>query len=310
MPAGLGFSDILPGLFSPNHASMCIISDRHAGIDAAFNDLPELQSPRVKRRYCLRHIRSNVITKCRRNRRLRSLVWEAGVAVTENKFLEHMQTIKQNWPSAYNYLARINVERWTLSHDDGHRYGIMTTNSSESFNNSLKGCRMLLVTAIARMTFHKLRIMFANRRTSGEVMHGRGLHFTTKICEDLSAREAESASASIERYNDRIRIYGVALNTGYMLQSQQNHVQVNLTDRTCQCGMWNVNGIPCAHVIAACNFLREGYYSFVPEMYSVQNYMNSYAADFYPVDEESQWAAHVKCLPPKPATLQRSQRGQ
>ncbi|XP_031120356.1 uncharacterized protein LOC116023494 [Ipomoea triloba] len=141
--------------------SICIISDRHAGIDVAYNKLPELQSSRVKRRFYLRHIRSNVMTRFK-NSRLKGLVWEAGTAVTKNKFYSSMQSIQQYWPEAHNYLSAIEPEAWTLSHDGGHRYGIMTTNSSESFNNSLKGCRMLPVTAITRLTFHKLSTMFAN----------------------------------------------------------------------------------------------------------------------------------------------------
>ncbi|XP_019199846.1 PREDICTED: uncharacterized protein LOC109193437 isoform X2 [Ipomoea nil] len=154
----------------PHHNSMCIVSDRHAGIDAAFNSVEQLKGGRVKRRFCLRHIRSNVMSRVTRNRRLRKLVWEAGTAVTRDQFLQHMHAIQIKWPAAYAYLADIDFDKWTLSHDDGHRYGIMTTNPSESLNNSLKCCRMLPVTAIVRMTFHKLRTMFADRRTAGEGM--------------------------------------------------------------------------------------------------------------------------------------------
>ncbi|XP_019167691.1 PREDICTED: uncharacterized protein LOC109163403 [Ipomoea nil] len=179
----------------PHHNSMCIISDRHAGIDAAFNSVQQLKGGCVKCRFCLRHIRSNVMTRVTRNRRLRKLVWEVGTAVTRNQFLQHMQAIQIKWPAAYAYLADIDVDKWTLSHDDG------------------------------------------NRCTAGDGMQQHGLLFTTKITDDLSARNNEACGASIQSFNDALGIYGVALSTGYVSQSQQNHFQVNLTERTCNCGL-------------------------------------------------------------------------
>nr|GMC82694.1 uncharacterized protein LOC109176675 [Ipomoea batatas] len=46
-----------------NIQHMCIIFDRHGGIDVAFRDLPKLSEPRIQRWYCLRHLRSNLMTK-------------------------------------------------------------------------------------------------------------------------------------------------------------------------------------------------------------------------------------------------------
>ncbi|XP_031101886.1 uncharacterized protein LOC116005789 [Ipomoea triloba] len=277
--------------------SICIISDRHAGIDVAYNKLPELQSSRVKRRFCLRHIRSNVMTRFK-NSRLKGLVWEAGTAVTKNKFYSSMQSIQQYWPDAHNYLSAIEPEAWTLSHDGGHRYGIMTTNSFESFNNSLKGCRMLLVTAIARLTFHKLSTMFADKRTSGQRMEAAGLHWPTNICNELQKREQQSYNASIQRFNDANGLYVVALQSGNISQGSETYVEVHLRSRTCKCGKWKTDGLPCAHVIAVCKYRRESYDSFVAKEYSIDNYKRSYAADFFPLDTDIQFTNQVTCIPP------------
>ncbi|VFQ63392.1 unnamed protein product [Cuscuta campestris] len=48
---------------------VCIISDRHGGIDVAFNTIPQLMEQRVTRRYCLRHLRKQSRTKGSSNRR-------------------------------------------------------------------------------------------------------------------------------------------------------------------------------------------------------------------------------------------------
>jgi hypothetical protein len=50
------------------------------------------------------------------------------------------------WARAYN--------------EDGRRYGQMTSNMAECFNNVLKGVRALPVTAIIQYTFEKLNVYF------------------------------------------------------------------------------------------------------------------------------------------------------
>ncbi|CAH9090863.1 unnamed protein product [Cuscuta europaea] len=55
---------VMAGVVRP-HRPACIISDRHAEIESAFRNVSELQSSQVSKRYCLRHIRSNFMTKFR-----------------------------------------------------------------------------------------------------------------------------------------------------------------------------------------------------------------------------------------------------
>ncbi|XP_031101842.1 uncharacterized protein LOC116005742 [Ipomoea triloba] len=265
-----------------DYESMCIISDRHARTDAAFRDSPALHLPRVQRRYCLRHIRSNVMTR-NMNRTLRALISETGTTTTRRDFGNKMERIRAEWPASYNYLASIDAEKWALSHDGGHRYGLMTTNSSESFNNSLKGCRMLPMTALARLTFHKIRIMFADRRTAGQRMREVELHWPKKVVEELAQREQQASNATIERYNDSTGLYGVALQRRHTTQRPLRFHKVCLNDSSCDCGKWNVNtSLPCAHIIAVCHFQKVTYDSFVPDVFSIEQYIASYAANFYP----------------------------
>ncbi|XP_031096929.1 uncharacterized protein LOC116001182 [Ipomoea triloba] len=295
------FMTLLATHIFPNHEPRCIISNRHAGIDAAFRDLSALHPPRVQRRYCLRHIRSNVMTR-NRNRRLRALIWEAGTATTRGEFGNKMERIRAEWPAAYNYLATFDAEKWALSHDGGHRYGIMTTNSSESFNNSLKGCRMLLVTALARLTFHKIRVMFADRRTAGQRMREAGLCWPKKVFDELAQREQQASNATIERYNDSTGLYGVALERRHATQRPLRFHKVCLNNSSCDCGKWNANtSLPCAHIIAARHFKKVTYDSFVPNVFSMEHYMASYVADFFPPCNEIQWRSERILLPPSSA---------
>ena len=59
-----------------------------------------------------------------------------------------MDTIGRINAKARNWLEHIPLEKWALSHDDGRRYGIMTTNMTEGFNGILKGARNLPITVL------------------------------------------------------------------------------------------------------------------------------------------------------------------
>ena len=49
---------------------------------------------------------------------------------------------------AQQWLEAIPFQLWSLSHDGGRRYEIMTTNISKVFNSVLKGAHSLPVTAL------------------------------------------------------------------------------------------------------------------------------------------------------------------
>ncbi|XP_019172100.1 PREDICTED: uncharacterized protein LOC109167534 [Ipomoea nil] len=189
---------------------ICIISDRHGGIDVAFCELPELAEPRVQHRYCRRHLWSNLMTKFK-NKELKKLFWQAGCAMDVRGFEAVMSLICANDEETYNYLMEIPARFWSLSHDGGFRHGLMTTNSSESFNNSLKRYRLLLVSAIVKLTNEKSALMFVERRTSGLVMQQGGLQWPRNIFDEMLKREGHKYRAIIKHHDDLDGIYLVAI---------------------------------------------------------------------------------------------------
>ena len=80
------------------------------------------------------------------------------------KFNEVMEAIKQLFESAYNELCRDDPRKWTLAHDGGYRWGVTTTNDSESFNNVLKGARDLPIIACVQVTFYHLVNTFSKKQ--------------------------------------------------------------------------------------------------------------------------------------------------
>ena len=91
------------------------------------------------------------------------LVYKAGSAHQLRKFDAIMKEIEKINPEARKWLDEIPVRQWALAHDNGRRYGIMTTNLCEVFNSVLKGARNLPITACVQLTFYRL-VNFFNIR--------------------------------------------------------------------------------------------------------------------------------------------------
>ncbi|XP_050258972.1 uncharacterized protein LOC126703966 [Quercus robur] len=75
----------------------------------------------------------------------------------------------------YSYLMKECLEKWTLSHDGGRRYGTMTTNMFEYFNGVLKGARGLPISALVDYIWCKIDAYFNDRCTKilGDIEHGQ-----------------------------------------------------------------------------------------------------------------------------------------
>ncbi|XP_023926256.1 uncharacterized protein LOC112037653 [Quercus suber] len=88
-----------------NRINLCIISDRHHGIQSCFDDTTRgyLQAPLAHHWYCIRHLVSNVNTNFN-SVVLKNLVWKAATANQVRKFENTMDCIKNVNPDAYDYL--------------------------------------------------------------------------------------------------------------------------------------------------------------------------------------------------------------
>nr|CAD1837696.1 unnamed protein product [Ananas comosus var. bracteatus] len=76
---------------------------------------------------------------------------------------------------AWKWVDELEVykEYWAWAFDRGRRFGLMTTNMSESLNRVLKGIRAIPITAFVAGTFYKLNSYFSKRRENGNLDRGR-----------------------------------------------------------------------------------------------------------------------------------------
>jgi len=131
-------------------------------------------------RYCLRHFISNFNDKFR-NSELKALAYRVGSQNQVRKFNSTMEEIGKLNPEARQWLERHPLARWTLAHDGGRRYGLLTTNLSEIFNSVLKGAHFLPITACVQLTFYRLVHYFEVRRPLGSSAQANGDVYTPHV---------------------------------------------------------------------------------------------------------------------------------
>jgi hypothetical protein len=125
--------------------SICMISDRHAGLLNAAKEQIDGYPP-LEHRWCLRHFAANFWRR-QRKREVCDKVKKLCCVRTMHEFEETKAELdKMMKREAKEWLDEQMAEKdkWALAYDEGgYRYGIMITNASESFNRVFKGVRAL-----------------------------------------------------------------------------------------------------------------------------------------------------------------------
>lgn len=58
---------------------------------------------------------------------------------------------------------------------------------------------------------------------------------------------------------------------------------VDLINRLCDCGYWELAGLPCAHVMAVISHVRHMIKEYLPKCFTKQAYLITYAVMFKPI---------------------------
>ncbi|KAK4480405.1 hypothetical protein RD792_013477 [Penstemon davidsonii] len=274
---------------------ICLISYRHQGILSAIR---ESRCTNITHRYCLRHVRAN-FCKVHTGGHLKRLVWKAGCSHQDRKFKGVLEQIELLSKDALTWLRRLDKKKWTIAHDGGYRYGIMTTNISEVFNGVMKGARGMPITAIIEQTFYRCVFYFQSRLGIAELaMENIGLpntqpqnRFSPKVYQMLLHNTEKVGGMHVTIFNNSGRgdsgVYSVI--TGRRMTKGGNTQTVRFDRRTCTCGKWVAYHVPCSHVLACCNYQNVDPSTFVSSFYTVENYLRTWSGRFEPLEDEAYW---------------------
>ncbi|CAL5324459.1 unnamed protein product [Camellia sinensis] len=265
-----------------------LISDQHIALLSVLSriwDNPAVQ-PRGYHRYCLRHVCSNFNEKFD-NTVAKDLVWRAGSARQVRKFNKIMDDIYKLEKNAERWFRRMNPIHWTLCHDGGCRWGILTTNHIEGFNGVLKGARSVPITASVEITFYRLVKYFDEGRTIAENASNRGHLYTTNVQRWIDEHQAKANVHMLVPINRGIGEYEVRTAPHGMGGGARQIV--SLRPPSCSCGKYTLFHLSCSHMLAVTADLGEDPFPFVAPEYRLEVHKRIFAQKFRPMPHEQYW---------------------
>ncbi|XP_020412042.1 uncharacterized protein LOC109947064 [Prunus persica] len=233
--------------------NLVIISDRNVSIENVWNKI----FPTAQHGICFYHMKGNMKRTCKLKKRDHILMHfeQAAKSYSIAEFDCHFHNIKRKEHVA-QYLEEAGLHKWSRAHMDGRRYNVMTTNIAESINSVLRFARMLPVVHLIGEIVNLLVKWFTERRELA-------LNCTTTLCPNFGEKKLRN------RLEDATRMNVVKLNHAQfnVLDGDKDGL-VDLTNNSCSCRKFQLEQLPCKHVVAVCRFLKVNVYSKASRYYT------------------------------------------
>ncbi|CAN0148704.1 unnamed protein product [Ectocarpus fasciculatus] len=233
------------------------ISDRHKGLLTAV----ERAFPKVLHLMCMKHLERNIRRFCR-DIRVNTLFKKCVYSRSLEKLTEYMNGIRDISLVTYNYLLALDCKLWTNAVFTGPRYGIVTSNSSESLNNKIMKFRhMLPLGAIKGISTCIMEYHFERRN----------IGWTSSVSKKVSKILTDNS-----KFGRRSQV-SVSSDFEGIVTHNSVEFRVNLTDKFCSCERFQDMQYPCSH---ACGFILSRGLSledYVSDFYKRECYSNTYS---------------------------------
>ncbi|XP_058787050.1 uncharacterized protein LOC131661500 [Vicia villosa] len=289
--------------------NLCLISDRHPSIKSVYDDPANgWQNPPSSHVYCIRHIAQNFM-RAIRDKELRKKLVNMGYALTESTYNYYRTEIRQTNRDAMEWIENIPREKWARAFDRGQRWGHMTTNLAEAMNSVLKATRNLPIASLFSATYFRMGALFGQRGHEWTKRLTSGQTFTDKCIKGMTKEVNKASSHNVYQF-DRERFY-------FMVAERINRNDgrptgtygVDLRKRTCDCGKFQAFHLPCSHVIAACESIRQDYTIHIPDVFKIQHVFKVYQQSFQILPHQDNWPQYRGPTLCHDETMRRKKRG-
>ncbi|KAK9284588.1 hypothetical protein L1049_023764 [Liquidambar formosana] len=212
------------------------------------------------------------------------------------------------YEDAFTNLMKEDITKWTIAHDGGKRWGIITTNDVESFNGLMKGARSVPISACVQLTFYRLVKFFADQAAEARQMQTEGLHFPRDVQEKLDLYQSRGMTHQVIPYDWDNLVFEVT--TKFHNNAGTNRQTVKLNIPTCTCGKLEIFKIPCSHIFAAAARVETTWLPFVASEYKMEVYMRVWDTKFEPIKHPNYWPEYKgRTLLPLSTRLRPPKRG-
>ena len=221
---------------------------------------------------------------------LRQLFWQASRAYTEVNFKEAMAKIKDLKPAAHEWLEKIPYHLWSRhAFPTDLKNDHITNNIAESFNHWIGDLRGKNVLTLLDNIRSKLMSRLLKRFEKG-CLYKNNVVSNVKNRLNVLANECRKCT--------------ILLASGNEFQVKDCNVSyiVNINERTCDCKVWNLSGIPCKHATAVLINKRADLESYCDFSKTKEFYIRAYNEVIHPIPDVKFWPPievnPSKVLPP------------
>ena len=299
--------------------NVCLISDRHAGLLAA---IEELQSgsetsppiwPDVRNRWCVRHMGANFFDRFK-NKDIMDLFKRLCIQNQQRKFNSIWKTLDEMTAELEKTRASTSTssrrqsdglaarkpfshwiqgapkENWSFLYDtDGSRYGIRTTNLAECYNMVMRNVRALPLVGIVEFILYGCAKYFRERYMAATIhMNVPGVEFCSRITTYMQAKIEKARLHSVQTMGTRELRFVITCkdraSAGVHSQRVQQETVIKSNGQVfCSCKKPALLHIPCSHLLAACSVSGTNPRAFVSPYYTKEAALQTWSYEVYGV---------------------------
>ncbi|KAK2638316.1 hypothetical protein Ddye_026111 [Dipteronia dyeriana] len=198
-------------------------------------------------------------------------VWNATNSNNKNAFMDEMIKLKEVNERAHGWIMQIQLKHRCVHAYDTHVKSEHTTNNiTESFNSWVDKYR----------GYPALMLLESLRRKMMKRMYKR-LEDARKWSSNLPPPVAKKL---VERQDEgRFMTVLCASDTKYEVKEESKYFIINLITRSCDCGLWEVSGIPCKHAMAVITAKRLSAEDYIDAYLTKAAYLKNYSYVIHPI---------------------------
>jgi hypothetical protein len=144
----------------------------------------------------------------------------------------------------------------------------------------VRDLRNLPITALVKSTYFKLVDLFLQRGKQWNAVLNSGQAYTEKCMKMINEAVKKSSSHRVTHFDRQSLTFSVHEIVNHNEGQPMGDFLVDLLNKCCDCGRFQVLHLPCSHVIAACSSDRQNYQVYISEVYQVSTVLNVYNEPF------------------------------
>ncbi|XP_028092315.1 uncharacterized protein LOC114292530 [Camellia sinensis] len=185
-------------------------------------------------------------------------------------FHEKLKKLKEeDKQRAHSFFKELAPEHWVNSYFRGMRYGEMTSNVVESFNNWIKKARNLPITRLVdTIRTQLMRQLLAWHDQANKWKETICPTFETLLLDTFNDNSSWQVSKASE---DVFEVHSIP------------SVIVGIGRRTCSCFQWQINGFSCDHAIIAIQKSRYNLNDCMEHYFHVETYRVAYSVTIFSI---------------------------